>query len=558
MSNTPIQLGSLNFDDIKENLKSFLQNSDNNLDIDFEGSIANTVVDLLSYNTMYYAFYSNMLMNESFMDSAQRTESLISLTKPLGYVVSHKNASSVVLDIKNTGTVVNSIIPFGTTVTGTSDSINYTFTYVGDNNNTTITIEPNETKSIRFYQTTSKVVNAPVTVDYQNQKFDLNDKSIDPRTIVVKVAESDGIKEYTRIDNNSSSLSSASRVYYMESTNTGYTIYFGAPTNTTGFSTGRGVGDTEIVYVSYITANGSGGNNVSSFGGLSPVQSILNSSAKSSGGFNSPDLNLVKFAAPRNFLGGGRLVTVSDYELAIANTGLISMGSNPVNNISVYGSSSAADQTSGRILFSVFDASLNGGAGGVLSGNNNIPTEIVTNFAEEVIVGLTFEYREPLEVDITFTSNQSPQTFNSVYQRGFNQTFTDTLNSSSVLVETTKIPAKQANTTANSTGTALGGSPEISGKFDFKNEIDFTSEGTTFQISFQEIGSSTKQIATISNNLINYSSGTTLSSDNPSSGRFELDKTKFQLIEGITVNLTPGKILAKDELIVNPKIVGSA
>ena len=104
MSNTPIQLGSLNFEDIKENLKTFLQNSDNNLDIDFEGSIANTIVDLLSYNTMYYAFYSNMLMNESFMDSAQRTESLISLSDlttsliSVG-VVSTLTSMSVTLDI---------------------------------------------------------------------------------------------------------------------------------------------------------------------------------------------------------------------------------------------------------------------------------------------------------------------------------------------------------------------------------------------------------------------------------------------------------------------------
>ena len=72
MANTPIQLGSLNFDEIKANLKSFVQNLDNDLDIDFDGSVANTILDLLSYNTLYYAFYSNMLMNESFMDSEQK------------------------------------------------------------------------------------------------------------------------------------------------------------------------------------------------------------------------------------------------------------------------------------------------------------------------------------------------------------------------------------------------------------------------------------------------------------------------------------------------------
>ena len=117
-------------------------------------------------------------------------------------------------------------------------------------------------------------------------------------------------------------------------------------------------------------------------------------------------------------MGGGRLVTVSDYELAIANTGLISIGINPVNNISVYGSSSAADRDSGTILFSIFDSSLDGGAGDSLKDNNSAVQTIKTNFAEEVMAGVSFEYREPLEADITFTSNQSPETFSNVYQRG--------------------------------------------------------------------------------------------------------------------------------------------
>ena len=61
MANTPIQLGSLNFDEIKANLKSFVQNSDNDLDIDFDGSIANTILDLLSYNTLTMHFTQTCL-----------------------------------------------------------------------------------------------------------------------------------------------------------------------------------------------------------------------------------------------------------------------------------------------------------------------------------------------------------------------------------------------------------------------------------------------------------------------------------------------------------------
>ena len=252
-----------------------------------------------------------------------------------------------------------------------------------------------------------------------------------------------------------------------------------------------------------MTNNGSGGNGSTNFGGLIPTITVANSSTKASGGYDSPNINLIKFAAPRNFVASGSLVTVSDYEVAIFETGLVSVGPNPENNISVYSSSTAADRSSGRVLFSLFDAALNGGAGQV------------------------------------------------------NQTFSDSLNSSSILVETTKIPDKQRNTTGNLSGLLAGGAPEISGKFDFKNAIDFTSAGTTFSISFKPFGSNVDSIATISNNLINYASGTTLSSDNPSSGRFELDPAKFQTVGGITLNLTTGEIVIKDELLVNPKITGS-
>ena len=561
MSTQPIQLGSLDFDDIKENLKSFLSNPDNELDVDFDGSIANTVVDLLSYNTLYYAFYSNMLMNESFLDSAQRVESLISLSKPLGYTINHRNASTVTLTLNNTTANTGTLIPYNTSVSGVKNGIGYTFIYVNpvnDTDTTTNQLTPGETKNFKFYQSSSVVVNSPVTVDYTNQKFNINNKKLDPRTLRVQVNEADGLKDYTRVSNTNSSLSASSRVYYIETTRNGYTVYFGAPRVTEGSSVGRGVGETETVFISYVSSSGAGGNGTTNFTGLDGGISITNSGTVSGGGYSSPNIDVVKFAAPRNFVGGGRLVSIADYEVGILNTGLVTTGSNPLNSISVYGSNSAAEQTPGKVLFSLFDTSLNSGAGDSLPETSSVVSEIETNFAKEVMLGTTFEYREPLEVDITFTSNSSVENFNRTYRRGFNQTFSSALNASLIKLETTKIPRSQEQTTGNFTGIASGGVIGLSGKFDFKNSIDFTSEGTTFAISFQEnisIGGELR-VATVSNNLITYSGGT-LSSDNPSSGRFELDPNKFQVIRGITLNLTPGEIKVRDEILANPKITGS-
>lgn len=561
MSTQPIQLGSLDFDDIKENLKSFLSNPDNELDVDFDGSIANTVVDLLSYNTLYYAFYSNMLMNESFLDSAQRVESLISLSKPLGYTINHRNASTATLSLTNTETTTKTLTPYNTSVSGVKNGIGYTFIYVNpvnDTDTTTNQITPQQTKNFKFYQSSSVVLNSPVTVDYTNQKFNINNKKIDPRTLRVQVNEADGLKDYTRVSNTNSSLSASSRVYYIETTRNGYTVYFGAPRSTEGSSVGRGVGDTETVFISYVSSSGAGGNGTTNFTGLDGGISITNSGTVSGGGYSSPNIDVVKFAAPRNFVGGGRLVSIADYEVGILNTGLVTTGSNPLNSISVYGSNSAAEQTPGKVLFSLFDTSLNSGAGDSLPRTSSVVSEIETNFAEEVMLGTTFEYREPLEVDITFTSNSSVENFNSNYRRGFNQTFSSALNASLIKLETTKIPVKQS----------FSAVPTSGGRFDFKNKIftqleeDFAASGATFTITYTD-NSVTELVGVLYNKTSTsvgiIGNGVTLDiSFDHNTGRFVLDPLKVNEVKGITLYGMPGtEIKVKDEILANPKITGS-
>ena len=45
------------------------------------------LLDVLSYNTHYNAFYTNMLANEMFLDTAQQRDSVVSRAKELG--ISH-------------------------------------------------------------------------------------------------------------------------------------------------------------------------------------------------------------------------------------------------------------------------------------------------------------------------------------------------------------------------------------------------------------------------------------------------------------------------------------
>ena len=96
----------LDFDQIKTQIKSYLRSNSNFTDFDFEGSNFSVLIDTLAYNTYITAFNSNMVVNESFIDSATVRENVVSLARNIGYVPrSRKSATAQVsFNIEFTGT----------------------------------------------------------------------------------------------------------------------------------------------------------------------------------------------------------------------------------------------------------------------------------------------------------------------------------------------------------------------------------------------------------------------------------------------------------------------
>ena len=121
----PPQIGSLDFKEIKQNLINYLQGQSIIQDYNFEGSVVQTLIDLLAYNTFYYAYYTNMIASEMFLDSAQRLDSIISLVKPLGYTISGKRSSRAQINLSG---VINNYVPAHSIIFGINeDGIQYTF-----------------------------------------------------------------------------------------------------------------------------------------------------------------------------------------------------------------------------------------------------------------------------------------------------------------------------------------------------------------------------------------------------------------------------------------------
>ena len=91
-----LQVTELDFDGIKENLKTFLKAQSQFKDYDFEGSGMSILLDTLAYNSHYLAYNANMVANEMFLDSAALRSSIVSHAKMLGYEVDSCRAPKAV------------------------------------------------------------------------------------------------------------------------------------------------------------------------------------------------------------------------------------------------------------------------------------------------------------------------------------------------------------------------------------------------------------------------------------------------------------------------------
>ena len=97
---------NLDFDQIRSQIKDYLRANSNFTDFDFEGSNFSILIDTLAYNTYITAYNSNMIVNESFLDSATLRENVVSLARNIGYVPRSRSASKarINLSVQTTST----------------------------------------------------------------------------------------------------------------------------------------------------------------------------------------------------------------------------------------------------------------------------------------------------------------------------------------------------------------------------------------------------------------------------------------------------------------------
>lgn len=317
------QFTNLNFEDIKTSIKDYLRQNSNFTDFDFEGSNLSVIINTLAYNSYITAYNTNMVVNESFIDSATLRENVVALARNIGYVPRSRRAATATVDYNISGfSTTTATIEFnpGIVANGSVDDTNFIFSIpekvvVAANNGVSF-------GSLQIYQ--GQYLTRQWTYDpsQTNQRFVLPNDGIDTSTLRVKIQNSSADTtetEYNLVDN-IIGVTSTSNIYLIqETTDEKYELLFGDGVF------GKKLQSGNIINASYITSDGPDGNGVANFrfvatlkddqgAAITNADGEFNAQAPAENGDEIEPVESVKYYAPRLYSSQYRAVTAADYE----------------------------------------------------------------------------------------------------------------------------------------------------------------------------------------------------------------------------------------------------
>jgi hypothetical protein len=321
-SKTNLTINELDFDNIKNNLKTYLQGQTYFVDYNFEGAGMNILLDVLAYNTHYEAFYNNMIANEMFLDSAVDRDNLVSIAKHLGYTPTSTRGAeaSVSITLGSTAGYDGSYyLPRGEVITALKDGDTYLFVVKNP-----VPIDLTAADGYHFSNVTlqqGRIRSASFLYDSRDlaKKMIIPDRGVDTTTIRVRVqanaSDDFGYSDSWDLAPNFNNITSTTKAYFLqESKEEKYEIYFGDGV------IGKSLADGNLVVVSYLITDGEDANGIGSRDN-STVRSFSYGSGntvividESSGGSNRESAASIRFRAPLGYQAQNRAVTTRDYQ----------------------------------------------------------------------------------------------------------------------------------------------------------------------------------------------------------------------------------------------------
>ena len=352
-----LRISELDFDTIKTNLKTFLNQQSEFTDYDFDGAGLNILLDILAYNTHYNAYYLNMVANEAFLDTALLRDSAVSHAKTLNYVPHSTRAPVAIIDFSvesNTTTAATMTLSEGFSfLSNQIDSKSYNFVVLDD-----VTVTKSNTEFV--FENLEIYEGQLVTYNFTHnsatnpkQIFTLPDNNIDTTTLKVTVAPSVG-NTSTSVYNKVTDIlnvDGTSEVFFLQEERSGkYQIYFGNDV------VGKSLPDGASVSTTYLLNNGTAANKANNFVATATLTDSLGNSqtnftitpvSAAAGGADRESVDDIKFSASAQFSTQNRLVTFKDYESYILNN------YPNLDSVSIWGGEDNVPRVYGKVFVSL-------------------------------------------------------------------------------------------------------------------------------------------------------------------------------------------------------------
>jgi hypothetical protein len=351
-----INVTELDFDNIKQNLKTFMQSQAEFSDYNFEGSALSVLLDTLAYNTHYNAVLAHLLANESFLDSAIKRTSVVSLAKTLGYTPRSRRCPVATINFtitpSNAYTSSTYTLPRDTVFTTSLDGTTYTFV---PSEAVTATLQdvsgtPKFVFSNLKLKEGKRISNSfLITANKELDPVIIPNKDVDTSTLRVRVQTTGSNFNFETyvLHTGILDIDESSKVYFLEETIEGlYSITFGDDVIGKKLTAGN------VVIVDYINTNGVTANGAKTFtcsttltgGGEIKVPVLI---AAASGGQNKESIDSIKINAPKYNSARERGVTASDYK------SLILASNENIQSCSVWGGESNDPPVYGKVFISL-------------------------------------------------------------------------------------------------------------------------------------------------------------------------------------------------------------
>jgi len=346
-----LNVTELDFDTIKNNLRTYLAAQTEFTDYDFSGSALSLLLDVLAYNTHYNAVLANLQANEMFIDTAIKRTSVVSLAKMLGYSPRSTTSAKATVDLivtkdvtaGNTLSITNST-KFNAAINGET----YTFNV---NENQTATVSEGEVfvfEDVELIEGIYLSNTFLIGSDNTSGPLIIPNGNVDTTTIQVAVQTSSADLSSTDWSKTSSivNITDTSKVFFVEENNSGqYHIVFGDG------NVGATLIPGNIVTVTYLVSEGSAPNGARDFSLIGDIDGetevTITLVSPATGGSFRESVDSIRFNAPKFNANRNRAVTAADYRT------LIKQNFSKAREVTVWGGEENDPPVYGTVFISV-------------------------------------------------------------------------------------------------------------------------------------------------------------------------------------------------------------